>query len=331
MPNPTIGDVHVQAALTDVSVAYAQAASGFIADLAAPIIPTRKQSDKYFVYDRQDFLRSDARPRAPGAESAGGGVRISTDTYFCDRVALHQDISDPERENADAALNLDADATEYVTSQIMLKKEKDWMSTFFTTSIWTGASSTGDMTGQATPASTSANFRQWNDVASTPIEDIRGEIQAVAQRTGRKPNTLILGPKVWTALADHPDILDRIKYTERGVTSPDLLASLLDLDKVLVSWVTEDTSVEQSTAATYTFVAGKQALLAYVENQPGLKRPSAMYQFVWTGPAGAVRQGARIKRFRLERNESDRVEGESWYDFKVIGADLGAFFASAVS
>lgn len=331
MPNPTISDVHVQAALTDVSVAYAQNAANFIADLASPIIATRKQSDKYFVYDRDDFLRSDARARAPGAESAGGGFRVSTDTYFCDRFALHMDIADPERENADAALNLDADASEYVTQQIMLKKEKDWATAFFTTSVWDGASSTSDMTGQANPASTSANFRQWNDVASTPIEDIRGEQTAVAKRTGRRPNTLILGAQAWTALADHPDILDRIKHTQKGVTSPELLASLLDLDRVLVSWVTEDTSAEESTAASYSYVAGKNALLAYVEPNPGLRRPSAMYQFVWTAPAGAVRQGARIKKFRLDRNESDRIEGESWYDFKVVGSALGAFFSAAVA
>lgn len=330
MPNPTIGDVHVQAALTDVSVAYAQAQENFIADIAAPIIPVQKQADKYFVYDRQDMLRSDARPRAPGTQSAGGGVRVSTETYFCDRIAIHQDLDDPTRANSDPAINLDADAAEYVTQQVMLKKEKDWVTAFFATGIWDGASSTSDMTGAAAPASTASNFRHWSDVASTPIEDIRGEITSVARRTGRRPNTLILGAQVWTALADHPDILDRIKYTERGVVTEELLASLLGLKKVLTNWVVEDSSVESSTAASYGFVAGKNALLAYVEPNPGLKRPSAMYQFVWTGMAGAVRQGARIKKFRMEPEESDRIEGESWFDYKVIGSSLGAFFSGAV-
>lgn len=330
MPNPTIGDVHVQSALTDVSVAYAQAQDNFVADLVAPIIPVQKQADKYFVYDRQDLLRSDARPRAPGTQSAGGGVRISTDTYFCDRVALHQDVDDPTRANTDPAINLDADAAEYITSQIALKKEKDWVSAFFATGIWDGASSTSDMTGSAAPASTAANFRHWSDVASTPIEDVRGEIVSVAKRTGRRPNTLVIGPQVWAALVDHPDILDRIKHTEKGIVTTDLLASLLDLQQVKVAWGIEDSSVEGSSAASYGFLAGKNALLAYIERNPGLKRPSAMYQFVWTGPLGAVRQGARIKKFRMEPEESDRIEGESWYDFKVVGASLGAFFSGAV-
>ena len=39
----------------------------------------------------------------------------------------------------------------------------------------------------------------------------------------------------------------------------------------------------------------------------------------------------RIKKFRLERNESDRIEGDHWYDHKVVDSQLAAFFATAVS
>lgn len=332
MPNPTIGDLHIQQALTDISVGYAQEAVNFVADRVFASIPVQKQADKYFTYTREDWFRSDARPRAPGTESAGGGWRVSTDTYFADRIALHQDLSDPERANADPALNLDADATEYVTQQILLKTEKDWVTNFFSTGAgWDGASSSTNMTGAAAPASTASGFRQWNDAASTPIEDIRGEMTAIAQKTGRRPNTLVIGAQVWTALADHPDILERIKYTERGVVTTDLLASLLDLDSVIVSWAVEETSAEGSTTASKSFVAGKAALLCYVEKNPGLRKPSAGYTFVWTGPTGAPRQGARIKRFRMEALESDRIEGERWYAMKQVSSNLGAYFASAVA
>ena len=57
----------------------------------------------------------------------------------------------------------------------------------------------------------------------------------------------------------------------------------------------------------------------FVEIQPGM--PGA--------PAGGI--GARIKRYRLERNESDRVEGEDWKDYKVVDVRAGAFFASCVA
>ena len=338
MPNPTIGDIHIQAALTDVSVAYSQGRDVFVAGKVIPTIPVVKQSDKYFLFSRNDWLRSDAQPRAPGTESAGSGFKVTNDIYFCDRVALHMDVSDPERANADPAINLDIDATEYITEQILLRQEIDFVTQMFSTgSGWTGASPSTNITGSAAPASTSTAFRYWSDVASTPIEDIRGEMTYVASRTGRKPNTLVLGPKVWTALADHPDILDRIKYTEKGVVTTDLLASLLDLDNVYVCWAVKDSSPEAQNAALQSstgidFAAGKNALLAYVETAPGLRKPTAAYRFVWTLPTGsaAPREGARIKRFRMEPRESDRIEGEAWYVYKQVAPDLGAFFAGAV-
>jgi len=333
MPNPTYSDLHVSAALTNLSVAYSNEDNASVHDKVFPVIPVQKQADKYYVFSKSDWMRTDAERRAPGAEIATSGWRVSTDTYFCERYGLGHDISDPERANADPAVaDLDGDTVRYLTEQLRLRREKDWVTEFFATSIWTGASSTTDMTGSAAPASTATGFLQWNDAASTPIEDIRGEQTAVHKRIGRRPNTLVLGTEVWTALADHPDILDRIKYTERGVVTTDLLASLLDLDNVYVSGMVENSAKEQA-ADSMGFQAGKHALLCYVNPNPGPRALSAGYTFSWAGmpgaPAGGI--GARIKRYRLERNESDRVEAEDWKDFKVVDAKAGAFMASAVA
>lgn len=45
---------------------------------------------------------------------------------------------------------------------------------------------------------------------------------------------------------------------------------------------------------------------------------------------GATTMGHRIKRFRMENLESDRVEVQMAYDHNVTGADLGYFFENAV-
>lgn len=336
--NPTITDLHIDAALTDISIAFAQRSS-FIARMAFPVVPVMKQSNKFFTYDKGDWLRSDAGPRAPGVESPGGGWKISNDNYFCDRDAsLHFDVSDPERANADTAIDLDQDGSEYITEQIMLKEEKDWIAANFATGIWDGASSSTDMTGQAAPASTATNFLHWNDVASTPIEDIDGEATAVAEKNGgnKRPNSLFLGPKVWTALKNHPDIVDRIKGGavpgDPAVVTQRMVAQLLQLERVEVFWGTNTTS-QEGQPDTFSFLAGRAALLSYVAPRPGLRVASAGYTFVWTQPGqiAAPTQGVRMKKFRLEQFESDRIEGDHWYDHKVIASSLAAFFATAVS
>ena len=329
--NFVAGDVHVQAALTNLSVAFSQGAEAFKSGRVFPTVAVSKQSDKYHVINRNDWLRADAQQRAPGAESAGGGYGISQNPYYADRYAIHLDIDDPTRANTDPALsNLDADATNYVTEQILLKQEKLFVTDFMgsTGAVWDGASSSTDMTGAAAPSSTTSSFLKWSDIASTPIEDLRGEKNSIAKNTGKMANVLAQGPTVQAALADHPDILDRIKYTERGIVTDGLLASLFGLSDVVTFFATNDTAVEAA-AESMSFLTGTEALLCHSPQSAGLRTASAGYRFVWTGLAGMPAQGARIKKFRLEHVESDRIEGEVYFDDVAVESKLGAFFITA--
>lgn len=331
MSNPRIKDVHVSAALTNLSVAWAQDNNAFGLLRAFPAVPVMKQADNYFVYDRNDYFRNDVQGRAPGTESAESGWRISTDNFFCNRIALGHVVSDPERDNADPAINLEMDTVNYLTHQIMQKCEVDAAAAFFTTGVWDGASSSTDMTGQGAPTSTSSNFRVWNDPASTPIEDIHGETLAIVEKTGKKCNTLILGPRTFNGLRNHPDLLDRIKHTQRGVLTSDLMAGLFDVPNVYVMYGTRDTSIEETTGSgSFSLIGDNDALLCYVAPNPGLRQASAGYRFVWTGQ-GVPLTGARVKRIDVPLREGVKIEAETWKDEKVVSSVLGAFFANAVS
>ena len=145
MPNPTRSDVHVNAPLTQVSIAYLQNETKFISTQVFPLISVSKQSDLYFTYDHGDFLRSEARMRAPGTESAGAGYDLSTDSYSANVIALHKDVADQIRQNADAPLDMDADATKFLTQQMMIKRDKDWASSFFSGGTWTGSTTGADI------------------------------------------------------------------------------------------------------------------------------------------------------------------------------------------
>lgn len=322
MPQPTRQEVHVDSILTDVSVGFMQDASGFVADQVFPIVPVNKQSDKYFVYDRSYWYRVEMERRAPATESAGGGWQLGTASYLADVWALHKDIDNQTAANSD--VDLRTDATNWLSLQGLLRKDKDWVSTFFTTSVWTG-----DQTGVA--AAPGANqFLQWNDTTAIPFQVIEGQRIAIKRRTGYWPNTLVLGAEVWSALKNHPTLLDRIKYTERAVVGPDLLASALDLDRVLIASGVENTAVEGATAA-YSFIAGKNALLCYAAPNPGLMEPSGGYTFSWTGLEGAGAFGNNIATIDVPLLKSERVEIEMAFDQKLVAADMGVFFSAAVA
>jgi len=97
MPNPTAGDVHVDRLLGNISTAYIQKQSAFIADKAFPVVPVDNKSDRYTSYSKEDWLRDEAQERAPGTESAGGSYEIDTSpSFYCRKYAFHKDIDESE-------------------------------------------------------------------------------------------------------------------------------------------------------------------------------------------------------------------------------------------
>jgi hypothetical protein len=324
MSNPTPGDMHVNTPLTNVSVAFIQSQTSFVADSVFPSINVAQQSNLYYRYSRADWNRAEAQVRAPGTESAGGGWNVSTDSYFADVWAVHKDIADQDYANADAQFNLDAEAAQWVTQQMLLRRDMLWVQEFMTASKWTG-----DQTGvSASP--TGPQFLQWNDANSDPIANIRSQAIAVTERGGGfRPNVLVLGPRAYEALVNHPDIIERIKYSERGIVGNDLLAALFGVERVVVPWTVRDTATEGATEAN-SFAFGKAALLVFAAPNAGLRTPSAGYTFNWSGLLGAS-DGVRIKRFELPALASTRIEGEIAVDMKIVAPELGVYFASAVA
>lgn len=341
MPTPTRSDVHVNAPLTNISIAFMQDASGFVADRVFPNVSVQKQSDRYFQYDRSDFWRNGFRKRAPSTESAGGGWKIdSTPTYFCDIWALHKDIDDRVRANQDVPLNMDRDATIWLSQQAMIAREVTWVSQYFKTGVWDGIDGTnGDVTGVASNP-TGAQVLQWNDASSTPIKNVKKYSTTIHQLTGLRPNKLVIGRQVWDVVSEHPEMIDRIKYSggigndRPAKITRQAVAALMEVDEVLVAdgiQVTSDENSAFEASMTTAFIAGKGALLVYANPTPSLMQPSGGYTFSWTAFAGAGPQGQRISRFRMDNLKSDRVESEMAYDQKLVSADCGVFFTTLVA
>jgi hypothetical protein len=319
MAQPTSSDVHVDAILTNISVAYIQEQGNFIANRVFPSVPVEKQSDKYFKYTKGDWFRDEAQLRAPSTESAGSGYNLSTDTYSTSVYAFHKDVDDQVRANADSPINPDRDATQFVTQRMLLRQEIDWNTNYFTTGVWD------------TNVVGSTDFTQWsNYTSSDPIEDIETGKSTILTNTGFMPNTLVLGYDVFRQLRHHPDIVDRIKYTSSEVPAEGILGRLFGVDRVLVTRAIKNSGAEGA-SDSFAQIHGKNAALYYVAPSPGLLTPSAGYQFTWRGVSDGMGQNIGITRFRMPELRADRIEAQMAWDFKVVSTDLGYFFSSCVA
>jgi hypothetical protein len=143
-------------------------------------------------------------------------------------------------------------------------------------------------------------------------------------------NTLVIGYDVFKALKNHPDLVDRIKYTSSQTITTDMLAAMFDVPRVIVAKAVKATNNEGATGA-YGFAFGKSALLAHVAPNPGLLTPSAGYTFAWTGVSGGLGATIGTSQFRMESIKSDRIEAEMAFDNKVVASDLGYFWTSIVA
>lgn len=311
---PVPGDAHVNTPLTNISVAYLQAAKDFVATQVFPVVPVSKQSDSYYIFDRGDFLRDEAKVRAPGRESAGGGFRLSTDNYNAVVEEFHMDIPDQLRKNADSVLQLDRAATEFVTQKLAIRRELRFMQRYFVAGVWTTDITPGTL---------------WSAANSTPRANVDTGRIVIKSRTGMMPNTLLLGIDVLMALRSNADVRDQFKYVSAESIDENMLARYFGVERVLVTTAVYATSAEGQATAT-AFAGGKHALLCYAAPSPSLMMPSAGYTFSWNEYAGSL-EGIAIQRLRADLLKSDRIEGAMAHDQKVVAAELGYFFQNVVA
>ena len=302
-------DVVVDPALSNVSIKYTN--DVFIADLVLPMVKVAKQTGKYYVYDKSN-LRVDKTARAAGsaANEIDFGVAPSG-TFACDDHALKGFVADEIQDQADAALNPLVDETETVTEKLLLDRENN-AATLLT--------STANLTQNVTLATTA----QWSDYSnSDPIGDVRTARTTIHQNTFKKPNTLILGKQVFDILIEHPQIIERVKYSQLGVITAEILARVFQVEKILVGEAGSNTAVEGQTD-TLSYVWGKNAIVAYIAPQIRIKMLTLGVTFTYSTRL--------VKRWRDEDREGTYVRiGNDNYVQKLIAAAAGYLIKNAVA
>jgi hypothetical protein len=331
--NPGGPDLHIDRPLTNVSVAYFMDPNDFIADKVFPSMPVDKRSDMFWKYTKSDWRRSDAQKRAPATESVGIGWSNQTDNFYCDVYAVHVDIDAQTRANADSNWNLDSDATRLITQHLLLQKDRLWASKYFQPGIWNT-----EYEGIASGTPGSGQFLQLDQASSDPLRLSTDWLTDFRLDIGRKANFAVIGSDVWKALKNHEAILDRVKFTQKGVITEDLVSEFIGIKKLYIGYASESRGPQindgkaQDEAATYDWILDpKSMLIGYAPERPGLLEPSAGYTFNWRGYGAGNRYGLTMSNFPDLKTRSDRIEGEAAYDMKQVSKDCGIFLKNVVS
>lgn len=310
MTRPTYQQYHTDLPLTNVSIAYTP--GEYIWDAVFPGVRVNKLSGKFYIYNKGDWLRSESAVRAPGTRATRvEGFELSTSPYGCVEISLAAGVPDEDVDNSDDPLRPMEDKTRYLTEKVFLKMEKDVADIAFGNSNWSTSS---------TPTTL------WGNDTSDPLGDLETATCSIRLSIGKRNLRGVAGYETWTKLRNHPDVVDRIKYTSSptspAIVTQNAVAALADLDALVVGAAIENTAAKGA-ADSISPVWGKHFLVYYRPAGPSLYTPSAGYVFTY--------QERKIERFR-EDQEKQFVLTISWnYVTKLVAADGGYLLKSVVS
>ncbi len=318
---PDVRDMLVAGPLANVSIAYRN--RSYIADRVFRILDNVDPKAKITRYLKGAWFRDEAGQRAPGTRSKRGSFPADYLDINTKEWTFAKEVTDEDRRNARRQLapplQPDIDAIEFATDKVDLKKEVR-VADLIKTTQWSGQAAGGeDAEGLWAP----------NDSTNTFITDVNTRIETIRSNTGLRPNVLLLDFGTYNALKQNDELLDRIKYTQRGILTADMIAAMFDLEEVLLGEAIKSTAKEKkdgtdwSKSNVWELNANKgMAFLFYRPRSPGLKIPAAGYQArVWYIEEGNVARKTTTWREPAEHQDVYEVAEET--DILCTGDDMG--------
>lgn len=337
MPTATLPElgqatVHINRWMTDFAIRYRQARSDFVALQVFPTVPSEHRSNNYLVFPKDAWFRNQMPVRGMGEEPARDSYMTETKTFTCEERALSHLLDDRIERNADDPLNPDMRATEFLQERALINLDAEWCEANFEPSLWStnweGVSGTGSESGKT--------FTEFNVAGTEPILFFGNRADEMQEKTGFRPNILVLGAKAYTGLRNNPEVVNRVKFIsqqEPALVGKRALAAAFEVDDIVVARSVYNTADEGVTAAIKFIANPKSALFAYRAPSPSLDTPSAGYTVAWTNlvpgldnaTAGVIYSG------RMERAWTNWYAVRSAYAIVRTAEDLGMFFTKVVA
>lgn len=298
--------------LTQVSVEFERDSGAFISNILCPTVRVNTRAGRYELHGRDSFsLNPGGDVRAPGtrANEVEMDFTMAEDEYFANEHALEQGIADELREeNPDT--NLDVEASENLTSKLLLGKElavRDLV--------------TDPTQYKASHVVTLGAGDKLDEYAtSDPITLFRDAFRDFHASTGTLPNLAVIPWTAMSYLEDHPLIIERYQ-AQGGVITAAQIAAVLGVRRIVVPGAAMDTS-NPGLDADLSDIWGNDIVLGVIPARPAKRQAALMYEF--HQPISRGRSGpdkTTLDRRRDDDNIRDIHRARRRYDIKLVGRD----------
>lgn len=317
--------------LTNMSMAYFAQAGDYVAPSIFPICPVPLASSYYYKFSKGDLARDNVRRKPPYGKVTPAIMGQTDDTYKCevDQIIVGIDQIEAlnfQRSRAPGVADPRRAKVRFASEQMLIHLDILFASGFFKAGVW------GQEWAGVTSSASGKQFLKFSDANFDPVHFFDERIKDIKQSGRRKPNRLALGYDAYLALKNHPDLLERVKYT--GTTAnpanvtPAVLAQLFGVEQVKVLESTYNAG--GISEENMQFICdSKGALLCYATPSPAIDEPSAGYIFTWD----MLGNGAwtAFDQFEGENGtHSEFVEGLMSTDMRKTADDLAIYMKDCV-
>lgn len=319
--------------LTNLSMAYFQQASRYVAKAIFPICPVQLSSARFYKFSKADLLRDNVSRKPQFGKVTPAQMGQMDESYSCvvDQIIVGIDQIanlNYQRTNAPGVADPRRAKVKFIAEQMLLHQDIVFAENFFKSGIWKNEWTGGDQYIKA-----DKKFIKFTDANGDPIvffDDLCTEIE---QSTGRRPNRLGLGKETFNALKAHPAVLERVKFggssANPATVNEKVLAELFGIEKVVVLSSIYNAAPMGAEEDMNFICDPKAAILAYATNTPAIDEPSAGYIFTWD-MLGNGQYMPTLQWDGEDGTHSEFIEGLFSADMKKTADDLAIFLKDCV-
>lgn len=319
--------------LTNLSMAYFQEASKYVAKSIFPICPVQLSSARYYIFSKADLLRDNVqrKPQFGKVTPAQMGQMDQSYACFVDQVIVGIDQIanlNYQRTNAPGVADPRRAKVKFIAEQMNIHQDIVFAQNFFKPGVWKN-----EWTGGDQYLKSEKKFIKFNDANGDPIVFFDDMCTEIEQSTGRRPNKLGLGKEAFNSLKAHPAVLERVKFggssSNPATVNERVMAELFGMKEVKV-FSSIYNSAPVGADEDMNFICDpKSAILAYATETPAIDEPSAGYIFTWD----MLGNGQYMPTLQYEGEpgtHSEFIEGLFSADMRKTADDLAIFLKDCV-
>lgn len=289
---------------------------GYIGTRVLPIMDVMKQSGSFGKIPIEQLLQGADTKRAPGGGYNRGNWKFETATYACEENGWEEPVDDRESRLYSEYFEALQVSTMRAYENVLRNQEKRIASLVFNATTFSG---------QTTNVTNEWDSNHKTD--AVPIDNVETAVRAVADRTGIWPNALIINRTVFRNLRNLDQIVDRISSSGAGNASkpsditPQMLASVFDLDFVIVAGNYENTAKEGQDASLSQIWSSEYAFVTKVATTNDMREPCLGRTFHWAEDGS--QPGGTVETYRDETVRGDVVRVRHDTDEKLLYTEVG--------